>query len=306
MAGSSSSSRLVTGNYSVINEVEQAFAEYFGYEDCVFFSSGYQANLGLLSALFEAKDTVFFDKHIHASSVKGLNLSGATIRGFKHNSMAHLAKRIQTHQGPVSAVVTEALYSMDGDYLDLQPLVDLKTKHEFLTIVDEAHTFGVAGPQGRGIAGEIADIAVGTFGKALGLFGAFVLLPKVVKEYLFNFCSPLIYSTCLPEAHAAAALQVLEAVKSADQAREHLQFLCKIMKKQLQKEGFHVYGDEQIIAIEIGDEQKALTLSQQLLKKKIFLFPARFPTVPLGKAILRLSLTAQHQLEDVYYFILIF
>ena len=223
--------------------------------------------------------------------------------GFKHNSIPHLEKRIKANQGQVSAVITEALYSMDGDYLDFAALQTLKQEYGFLTIVDEAHTFGVVGEKGKGVAREVADIAVGTFGKALGLFGAFVLLPKIVKKYLLNFCSPLIYSTPLPEAHAAAAMEILHLLEASDEARLQLKKVSKAMKSSLRAAGFHVYGDEHIIAIEIGDEEKALELSQKLLEKKIFVFPARYPTVPLGKSILRLSMTSQHQLEDVELFI---
>jgi len=299
---SSSSSRLVSGNFQRLNEAEKAFAEFFGYEAALFFPSGYQANVGVLATLFESGDTVMFDKHIHASSVKGLALSNATCLGFNHSDFDHLEKRLQksTAQG---GVVTESLFSMDGDCLDVALFAGLKKKYGFFCIVDEAHTFGALGIDGRGLASGVADVAVGTFGKALGLFGAFALLSEELKAYLLNFSSPQIYTTTLPEAHAAAALDVLKMVAAADDRRRHLIELSAYMRQALDREGFDVRGDAHILAIQIGAEQKALKTARKLLDQGIFVLPARYPTVPLQKSILRVSLTALHQLEDVKFFI---
>ena len=299
---SSSSSRLVAGNYVRLIEAEQAFADFFGYEAALFFPSGYQANLGVLSALFESDDIVLFDKHIHASSVKGLALSGATCLGYNHNNMAHLKKRIAKH-GSVAALITESLFSMDGDMMDRKSLIAFKKRCGFFCIVDEAHALGVLGPQGKGIAVGLADLAVGTFGKALGLFGAFVLLPAEIKDYLLNFSSPQIYTTALPEAHAASTLDVLEFIAISDDKRRHLSQLGSYLRQALKKEGFRVSGDAHIFAIEIGDETRAANIAQALFNRGVFVLPARYPTVPLQKAILRISLTAQHQMVDLDYFL---
>lgn len=300
---SSSSSRLVCGNYSVIAQAEKEYARYFGYEDALFFPSGYQANIGVLSAFFEKGDTIIFDKHIHASSVKGMTLSGATFKGYNHNSMSHLKKRLDANMQRQVAVLTESLFSMDGDLLDIKAIGKIKSRYGFLSIIDEAHAFGALGDKGRGMAREVADIAVGTFGKALGLFGAFVLLPEDCKEYLFNFSSPLIYTTTLPQAHAASAIDLLQILSNCDELRGHLQEVSRLMKEGLKQEGFRVTGDAHILAIEIGEEQKALAVTRGLLKNGIFVLPARFPTVPIHKAILRVSMTALHTENDVEYFI---
>jgi 8-amino-7-oxononanoate synthase len=299
---SSSSSRLVSGNFELLNQAEKAFADFFGYEAALFFPSGYQANLGVLAALFESGDTVMFDKHIHASSVKGLALSSATCLGFNHSDFHHLEKRLykSTEQ---AGVVTESLFSMDGDCLDVASLAGLKKKHDFFSIVDEAHAFGVLGAAGRGLAAGVADVAVGTFGKALGLFGAFALLSEELKAYLLNFSSPQIYTTTLPEAHAASALDALEMVAAADDRRRHLGELTACMRQSLVREGFDVRGDAHILAVQIGAEHNAVETARKLLTHGIFVLPARYPTVPLQKAILRVSLTALHQLEDVKFFI---
>lgn len=300
---SSSSSRLVSGNYSIINRAEKEYASFFGFDDALFFPSGYQANLGVLSTFLEKGDIVIFDKHIHASSVKGMMLSGAEFHGYKHNSLSHLSRKLEANKQKRVAVLTESLFSMDGDFLDVQGCKKLKEHYGFLSIVDEAHAFGALGENGRGIARDVADIAVGTFGKALGLFGAFVLLPKGMKEYLFNFSSPLIYTTTLPEAHAASALDLLEIISRSDAGREHLEKVSRSMKESLKRLGFKVTGDAHIIAPEIGGEMKAVEVSQRLLAKGIFVLPARYPTVPIGKAILRISMTALHSFEDVAHFV---
>ncbi|MCP4680766.1 MAG: pyridoxal phosphate-dependent aminotransferase family protein [Desulfobacterales bacterium] len=300
---SSSSSRLVSGNYSVINQAEKEYARYFGYENALFFPSGYQANLGILSTFFEKGDAVFFDKHVHASSIKGMTLSGAGFYGYNHNSMSHLHKRIEGKSQKQVAVVTESLFSMDGDLLDVNNFERLKRRFGFLAIVDEAHAFGAIGKGGRGIAHDVADIAVGTLGKALGLFGAFVLLPEGFKEYLFNFCSPLIYTTSLPEAHAASAIDLLKMISESGDARTRLKHLSDMMKGLLKEEGFKIRGDAHIIAIEFGDEARTVSISRSLLKRDIFVLPMRYPTVPVHKSILRIGMTAIYTENDVKYFV---
>ncbi len=300
---SSSSSRLVCANYSIINQAEKAYAHYFGYEDALFFPSGYQANIGVVSTLFEKGDKILYDKHVHASAVKGMLLSGAKILGYNHNRFSHLEKRLAKNSHNQIAVLTESLFSMDGDLLKVSALSRLKKQYSFLTIVDEAHAFGAIGDDGKGISRDVADVAIGTFGKALGLFGAFVLLPRLFKEYLLNFSSPLIYSTALPEAHAASAIDLLEILSQSKQSRKALKGVSLFMKEALKKEGFKVGGDAHILAIKIGNENRAVAVSNKLLEKGIFVFTARHPTVPLGKAILRISMSALHDEKDVKYFV---
>jgi 8-amino-7-oxononanoate synthase len=300
---SSSSSRLVSGNYSVINQAEKAYAAYFGYDDAVFFPSGYQANMAVLSTFLEQGDTVIFDKHIHASSVKGMIMSGAGFYGYNHNSLSHLERRLDTCRHKHAAVLTESLFSMDGDLLDAPGLLCLKERYGFLMIVDEAHAFGALGDRGTGIAGTVADIAVGTFGKAFGFFGAFVLLPRGFKEYLFNFASPLIYTTTLPEAHAATAIELLDLIAASDDRRIYLREISAFMKECLKREGFRVSGDAHILALEIGEETKAVQVSRHLLEKNIFVLPARYPTVPRNHAILRIGITTLHEEKDIASFI---
>ncbi|MFB3926420.1 MAG: aminotransferase class I/II-fold pyridoxal phosphate-dependent enzyme [Syntrophales bacterium] len=301
---SSSSSRLAGGNYSVISRAEKEYAAFFGYSDALFFPSGYQANMGLISTLLERDDRVYFDKHIHASSVKGMIMSGSGLSGYNHNNLSHLERRLRSAgQHGRSAVLTESLFSMDGDILDAAELKRLKDLYGFLAIVDEAHAFGVLGEGGRGIAGGVADIAVGTFGKAFGLFGAFVLLPEGFKDFLFNFSSPLIYTTTLPEAHAATAVDALAIAERSDGKRRHLRAACLLMKDRLLREGFRISGDAHILALEIGDENKAAEMSRRLFERGVFVLAARYPTVALNRAILRIGITALHEEEDIDLFV---
>lgn len=299
---SSSSSRLVSGNYALISRAEEEYARYFGYEAALFFPSGYQANIGILSALFEKGDALIFDKHIHASSVKGMALSGASFQGYNHNSMNHLRRRLEGKREQ-AAVLTESLFSMDGDFLDIKGFGRLKEDYGFFSIIDEAHAFGAVGEGGRGIARQVADVAVGTFGKALGLFGAYVLMPAAVKEYLFNFSSPLIYTTTLPEAHAATAMDILEIVAESEEKRACLRDISRMMKEGLVAEGFKAKGNAHIIALEMGDENRATEISGALLARDIFAPPIRYPTVPPGKAMLRIGMTALHTEEDMKIFL---
>jgi 8-amino-7-oxononanoate synthase len=213
-----------------------------------------------------------------------------------------LEKRLQKIRTP-AGVVTESLFSMDGDRLDRSAWLSLKQKHNFFCIVDEAHALGALGTGGKGIAGGLADVAVGTFGKALGLFGAFVLLPAEIKDYLLNFCAPQIYTTALPEAHAASALDVLEIIAGYDEQRHHLGHIGCWMKAELQGAGFAVDGDAHILAVRIGEEQSACNMARALFNNGYFVLAARYPTVALQKAILRLSLTAEHTEEDARRFI---
>ena len=302
---SASSSRLVSGNFNAINEAEKALAQYFGYPSCLFFSSGYQANIGLLSTLFEKDDIIFFDKHVHASAIKGMLLSQCKFVGYRHNNLSHLEQRLKKNakQHQIRAVMTESLFSMDGDLLDAVCLSQLCKKYGLFCIVDEAHAFGALGIKGKGIAIKTADVAVGTFGKALGFFGAFVLGPEWIREYLINYSSPLIYTTTLPEAHGASALDLIDIIENSDHRRQNLSHVSQLMKQMLINEGFNVKGDAHILALEIGDEMKSVRISQCLFDQGILAFPARYPTVPLGKSIIRISMNALHTRDDINAFV---
>lgn len=294
----SSSSRLLTGNNKGLEKAEESYASFFGYESSLFFPSGYQANLAFVSTLFDFEDTVIYDKKIHASIAMGLNLIESKKYGFKHNSMGHLEKRLLKSDKNIS-VITESLYSMDGDILPVKEICKLKKIYNFNLIIDEAHSFGVLGRNGSGISKNIADIAIGTLGKAFGFNGAFILMPSIIKEYFINFSSPLIYTTALPPYFGPYAETVLEKVSRMGRERSYIEELASYTKHKLMSKGFILWGDAHIISIYIGDEKKALYVSNELISKGILLTACRYPTVPKGKATLRIGINTKLKKNDI-------
>ena len=298
---SSSSSRLVTGNEKIIREVEQYFASFFGYEDAMFFTSGFMANVGLISSLFSAESTIFYDKHVHASVVTGLELNQAKKVGFKHNQTSHFSKRFAKHANSENWVILESLYSMDGESADYRFWESQKDKINL--IVDEAHAYGILGEKGKGLFGSIADIAVGTFGKAFGYTGAFLLLPKIVRTYLENNCKAYIYTTGISPANAMVGKFLLDQIATMDAEREIVRNLSNHLRNLLRNEKISFQGKYHIIAIEIGDEGKAIQIQKIMQNDGFFVFASRFPTVPLGKAILRISLNPLISPKDLEIFV---
>ncbi len=300
---SSSSSRLVCGNYSVVLEAEKRFAKYFGYEDCIFFQTGFQANLALMSTLFLDSHEIIVDKHIHASTISGLKLGRVGFKTYLHNNLSHLEKRIKSINNKPCWVVTESVFSMDGDILDTDALLRLKQKYKFRCVVDEAHSVGIMGDRGIGVASGVSDIMVGTFSKAFGFFGAFILLPHVIKEYMFNFAYPLIYSTSLPPAHAGIAMDILNIVEGLGDRRWYLKELSAYTRDCLRELGIRFTGKSCILGIHIGDEDVACKVSQELVNRGFMVFASRYPTVPRNKAILRISLCYFHSEKDISRFL---
>ena len=297
LGSGSGSSRLVTGTTRSTLEAEQALAEYFGYESCLILGSGFMANLTLIATLFSEKDTLLLDKRAHASTVAGVRHSRAGFHTFRHNRMGHLRKLLEAY--PAQAVLTESLFSMDGDSPDFTTVKRLKDEFGFLCIVDEAHAFGVLGDGGRGLAGGVADVAVGTLGKAFGMFGAFILCPAVVREHLIHFGQGFIYTTALPPWHGDMVLTMLERVRQCGEQREHLRRLGDVAREELAKTGLRTGGSAHILSLEVGDENRCHRLATKLREEGILVFAARYPTVPLGQAILRVCLTAEHDVADV-------
>ncbi len=223
--------------------------------------------------------------------------SRAGFHAYRHNRMSHLRKLLETY--PAQAVLTESLFSMDGDSPDFNALKNLKDEFKFLCIVDEAHAFGVLGHGGRGLGGDVADVAVGTLGKAFGMFGAFILCPAIVREHLIHFGQGFIYTTALPPWHGDMVLAMLERVRQANDRRERLYELGSHARRELAETGLQVCGAAHILALEVGDEIRCQGLATALRQEGILVFAARYPTVPLGQAILRICLTAEHSKADM-------
>ncbi len=307
----SGSSRLVSGNSKELADAEAALADFFQYESALLFPSGYQANFALLSTLFHSEDTLFYDKQVHASMIKGMALSPARKKGFNHNDFQHLKKRLHAAQtketsesrhGGARVLVVESCYSMKGDTLPFTPFKEISAQNQLFTIVDEAHALAVCGPKGRGLcagANFKPDILIGAMGKAFGIMGAFILCSQTVKEYLINFASPLIYTTAMPPFLARYIQTLLPQIESMDSQRQALSQLSRWTKEQFQQNGIAVEGECHILALPIGEEEKAAQLAQYLQTRGFYTAAIRFPTVARGKAIIRISLTAGHTQKEI-------
>ena len=301
---SSSASRLLSGDLEIFHELEDEIATFKNKEAGLVFNSGYQANVGIISSLYNKDDVVFCDKLSHASIIDGIKLSGAKLFRFAHNDIEHLEGLLKRQRDKFGncLIVTEAVFSMDGDISPLQELVELKEKYDSWLMVDEAHATGIFGGNGAGLVereglAEHVELIMGTFGKALGGFGAYLACGQEVKDYLINACRSFIYSTALAGATIAANLKALEIVESETEPRKELLANAEYFRQRLQSNGFEVKGSTQIVPLITGDNQRAVDLSSRLQEKGYWVLPIREPTVPTGQARLRFSLMCCHKKE---------
>ena len=296
-----SASRLLSGDFDLHHCLEEEIAKFKGKEAGLVFNSGYQANVGIISSLCKRGDVIFSDKLNHASIIDGIIMSGAKFFRFRHNDLNHLHTLLKKERGKfkTSLIVTETIFSMEGDKPPLRELVRLKEKYDCLIMVDEAHATGIFGEKGSGVVEEEnltekIDIIMGTFSKALGSFGAYVVSSEKVKQYFINKCRSFIYSTALPLPIIAANLESINIVKEESQRRKYLLENCRYLRRRLQEKGFNVRGCSQIVPWIIGEEKQAIYLSNLLQKEGVRAFPIRFPTVPKGEARIRFSVTYYH------------
>lgn len=303
---SSSSSRLLTGNFSVYEALEQQMCKAFGREAALLFNSGYHANTGILPALADKQTLILADKLVHASIIDGILLSGAPFQRYKHNNYEHLEQLLSKTSGQYeqTIIVTESIFSMDGDIADLQQLVRLKKSYpDVMLYVDEAHAIGVRGKNGLGIAeeqnciGEI-DFLVGTFGKALASMGAYLLCSKTIREYLVNTMRPLIFSTALPPAQIAWTRFLFDRLPEFTAERQQLSQTSRLLATALQGRGGEI-SNSHIIPFIIGGNETCIQKALQLQRKGFYCLPVRPPTVPQGTARIRFSLTASIRPEDI-------
>lgn len=293
----STGSRLLRGERGVFAEVEKQFAEWKGTERALYFSSGYQANIGLLQTFLEEKDVVFSDELNHASIIDGLRLAKAKKIIFPHLDFEKLAKLLrETECEGQKFLVTESLFSMDGDIAPLDKYAEICAETGVALIVDEAHAVGIYGETGSGLIEEFGInnqvfLSLNTAGKALGVSGAFVAGSGWAIEYLINKCRSFIFSTA-PIPALANALQVsIDIVKEENERRERLIELSKNFRKLLQNNGFDVDNNStQIVPIIIGESEKAVEIAQNLQRESFDVRAIRPPTVPQNSARLRVSL----------------
>lgn len=303
----SGAARLISGSCTLFDELEKRLADFKHTQAALLFSTGYMANLGLLSALAGPDDIIFSDELNHASIIDGCRLSRAKVSVYPHVDMSALAARLRrAGRFRRRIIVTDALFSMDGDIAPLPRLLELARTHDAVLIVDDAHGTGVLGPQGRGTIAhfglEDPDhlIIMGTLGKALGCFGAFVCGARVLIDYLINRARTFIFTTALPPANAAAALAALDLVEQDAGLRERLQDNINFMQSELRGLGFDLGpGRSQIIPIMAGEARKALAMADHLMDQGIFVQAIRPPTVAPGSARLRLTVTSLHARRDL-------
>ncbi|MBK8094324.1 MAG: 8-amino-7-oxononanoate synthase [Verrucomicrobiaceae bacterium] len=300
-SGGSGASRLVCGTQRAHTELEEALAAFKGTQAALSFSSGYAVALGVIPALLSRGDTIILDKLCHASLVDAARLSGATIRVFPHNHVEKLARLLATASGRV-LIVTESIFSMDGDAAALREIIELKEQHGAWLLLDEAHAVGVLGPQGRGLAAQLGlegrvELHMGTLSKALGLSGGYLAASRVVIDLLINRARSFIYSTAPPPflAHAAARMLAHVASDDGDARRQKLQNHVSSLQTAISAPA----RPAAILPLILGAESLALKSSAALLAAG-FLVPAiRFPTVARGSARLRISLSAAHSTQQV-------
>ena len=301
----SGGARLTTGNKTPHDELENELAKFKGEEAAITFNTGYMANVGTISALCGKSDIIFSDALNHASIIDGIRLSRATCVVYKHNDMTDLERAIQENAtNQKMLIVTDAVFSMDGDLANLPELLRIAHTYNCLLMIDEAHATGVIGRTGRGLAEhygcEHADVTVGTLSKAIACEGGFVAGKKQLIEFLKNKSRSFIFTTAMSPAMAAGALRNLRFLESHPERVQQLQENVKFFCKALQREGLNVpQSPSAIIPVIIGDEAAALNASAKLLERGYVIPAIRYPTVAKGQARLRASLMATHTHEEL-------
>ena len=307
----SSSSRLLTGNFPIYTDLEQLIARRFQRESALLFNSGYHANLGLLPALTTTKSLILAYKLVHASMIDGIRLSQCEFFRYRHNDYEHLKSLLEKNAGKFDRtfIVTESVFSMDGDVADLKYLVQLKKQFPNTYLyVDEAHAIGVYGKNGLGIAERanvIADIdlLVGTFGKALASMGAYVVCDKILKECLINQMRPLIFSTALPPFNVAWTHFIFERLPQLSKERTHLERLSAFLRQEVEHRTQIMPSQTCIVPYILGENEATLAKAKDLQEQGYYCLPIRPPTVPKGTSRIRLSLTADMTMDEVKQFV---
>lgn len=306
---SASSSRLLTGNFPAYEQLEATLTQLFHGRAALLFNSGYHMNIGTLPALADAKTLILADKLVHASMIDGIRLSSAKYLRYRHNDLAHLQQLLMQYHADDNyeriIVVTESIFSMDGDETDLAALVALKQHFaKVMLYVDEAHAIGVRGQQGLGCAEQYGvidaiDFLVGTFGKAVASVGGYLICDPIIRDYLINRMRPLIFSTAQPPICMAWTQFMLNQIVHMQAQRQHLAALSQSIQQGIQAKGFACPSTSQIVPVIIGDSTATVSKAQQLQTAGFYVMPVRPPTVPQGSSRLRICLNTQFETADL-------
>ena len=305
-APGATASRLMTGNRSINRQLEEELARLYSPATALVFNSGYHANIGILPALAQKGDLILADKLCHASLIDGMRLSRAKVIRYPHLDYGRLNTLLAAEREKYGQVfiVTESIFSMDGDAADLVRLAQIKEEYRAVLYVDEAHAVGIRGKKGRGLAEEQGvrtkvDLLVGTFGKAWAGQGAFVICSGIVRDYLINTARSLIFTTGLPPVSLAWLLFILPKIAAMDKERLYVGEIAKDLRQNLMQHGLETRGNSNIVPVLIGDADRAVQVAEDLREHGFWITAVRPPTVPAGTSRLRLSLTAAMRKEDL-------
>ncbi len=300
------SSRLLTGDSTNAHRLEKAVREAYDKEACLLFNSGYHANIGILPALLGKRDLILSDKLNHASIMDGMRLSAAQHKRYRHCDYDHLDQLLTRYRKEYHRViiVSESVFSMDGDVADLARLVELKSDHDCMLYVDEAHGIGLYGSHGLGIAEEqgqldAVDLLVGTFGKALASVGAFVLCSATLRDYLVNHSRSLIFTTALPPVVLHWNHYIFAEMLGCSAKRVNLKTLSLRLRASLLEHKLQTDGATNIVPVMLGEDRLAGALAEAMQERGYLIFPVRPPAVPEGTARFRLSITADMVWTDI-------
>ncbi|VEJ34754.1 8-amino-7-oxononanoate synthase [Peptoniphilus harei] len=298
----SGGSRLTTGSHKVHKDLERNLAEFIGYENSLVYSSGFMANLGFLTSVCDDETIVFSDEKNHASIIDGIRLSKSKVEVYKHLDFKDLEEKLKKYPNRNKVLVSDGVFSMDGDILPLDEFCRLGEKYKALTYVDDAHGFGILGENGKGIT-EIyktyPDVMLVTFSKALGASGAALLTSNLMRKYLYNTSREFIFSTSISPVDTLIILESLNYIKSNKKNINKLKDNVSYLKKKLEENNFDIGGNSHIIPIKVGNEKRAQEIFKKLMDSGIFLSIIRFPAVPKNQAILRVTPMANHSKEDL-------
>ncbi len=296
--------RLISGNLALHEALEAELASFSGMASALLFSTGYMANLGVITALAGEGDAIVSDSLNHASIIDACRLSRADVHVFRHNDHDDLARVARACSGARRRVlVLDGVYSMDGDCARLDELVPVAREHDLVVVLDDAHGFGILGKHGRGTAelcGIEVDLLIGNLGKALGSFGAFVACSRVLREYLVNTARSFIFTCGLPTGPVAAARRALEIVSAEPERRERLLARAAELRAGLADAGYDTgSSSSQIIPAIVGSNEAAMRLCERALERGVFAQGIRYPSVAEGSARIRLTPTCAHGADDI-------
>jgi 8-amino-7-oxononanoate synthase len=301
-------SHLVNGHTALHQQLEQELAQWLGHQKALLFSTGYTANTALLNTLVTSQDVVFQDKLNHASLIDGGLQCEGLLKRYRHLDLAHLNKLMDSYPAQTNGhqfIATDGVFSMDGDYADIKSLSKIAAEKQATLIIDEAHSLGVIGEQGKGLISQLdahqtKPIVMGTLGKAFGGFGAFVAADEEVIDYMIQFARPYIYTTAMPSANAAAALASLHIIQTEPHRQEHLNRLIQYFRELATAAELPLLASKSPIQpIMIGESKAATQVSHELRQNGFLVSAIRPPTVPINTARLRVTITANHTKDDI-------